>query len=1375
MATYRMFSPAATEPSATILRVDRAQLEEARRLNKTFRVERFPLDSERTVDLELRPFRVVGPRTKFVLGRKNGPDVPFDYDASRIAFFRGRVAGRPGSDVFLALGEGVSTGYIDLDPGGVRHRISSKDSQGRTLAAGRISVFPTHGGPGGLPPGVPVCGVAGNRVLYRGEYVESPVPNVGAAQPAVTGSTVGLRHLELAVETDYDLFRMFGDATATFDYVVLMYGEVSNIYMRDVDTWIEVVFVRVWDQPDDLFNGPDPLFQFYPYWEAHMGAVQRDAAQFFSGRRDFPFGGQAFLQQLCAFGYGVVGYAAGFFPDPSKPSPYNWDVSVTAHELGHTCNAPHTHGIGLDTCDNPNTTPRRGSIMAYCGQTWSGMNANMDNYFHRQIQSLMESHITTSACIALDCNMNGVPDATDIATNTSEDVNGNGVPDECEDCNGNGILDPLDISLGGIPDVDGNGIPDECEPDCNGNGVPDARDIALGTSTDLYGNDVPDECEADCNGNGVSDYTEIQADMTLDKDRNTILDTCQDCDGDGILDFDELSGAHNLWVASGLTDSPIRRFLLETGVLIQTSTGGLVRGANDLIVVGSGPTARILVSSDGDARVMEFNAQGQYVGDLVPTFSGGLVEPTGLVMTDGGTLLVADATNDRVIAYDGTIGAPIGDFIPPGSGGLVGPFGMTFGPNGNLFVTSSAGEVLEYDGVSGAFVRVLVKASDNGGLTDPRGLAFKPDGNLLVASYGTDEVLEFDGLTGRPRGKWAQVGTETAITQDSPWGVRVGPNGHVYVTRTGTAFSSGGPINGGDDHGLGKDNGLQVEESHLTDARMFEYDVCTGNFRRTEIGGNDHGLDFATGFDFVDGFALDCNLNFVPDDCDIASGFSADVNRNGTPDECEVDCNHNGRYDHLDIWPRGSSLDCNCNFVPDECDIGTISTDCNGNGRPDECEAPFDCNDNGIQDICDAVTGVGTDCNGNGLLDSCESIVATGVLTAADFEDGLPPGWTASGSFTVTGACMTASPCNGSQWAYAGDPGSCTYGDGEAGTLLSPPIDLPLGDITLSFCEARDTETDFDFVEVSVNDELIWRASGATAGWTRQTFDLSRFEGQTIRLVFRFQSDPSFSGLLGWQVDDIRVTTTPMADCNSNGVPDECEPDGNGNGIPDACEGCVASSAPTGDPEGPKTRHVSFAVPEAGSKAVRVTFESLPPPLDVYNNARMWAVNPRVISENSGVVDPTGAPGWPTTVVAELGCSPDYRDWSSLGLVHLYGRMIVPGGSYRIQAVDSTCPETDEASYSPPLIVATSAWGDVTGGCTPPPCSPPDGRVDVTVDVTAVLDKFRNAPGALGKARADVDPIIPDQLIQIADVTRVLDAFRSGPYPFDAVDPPPCP
>ena len=66
------------------------------------------------------------------------------------------------------------------------------------------------------------------------------------------------------------------------------------------------------------------------------------------------------------------------------------------------------------------------------------------------------------------------------------------------------------------------------------------------------------------------------------------------------------------------------------------------------------------------------------------------------------------------------------------------------------------------------------------------------------------------------------------------------------------------------------------------------------------------------------------------------------------------------------------------------------------------------------------------------------------------------------------------------------------------------------------------------------------------------------------------------------------------------------------------------------------------------------------------------------------------------------------------------------------------------------------------------PCLPPDGTVGVTSDVTAILDKFKNLPGAVAKARADIEPALPDQRINITDVTYCLDGFLGLPYPFPA-------
>ena len=47
-----------------------------------------------------------------------------------------------------------------------------------------------------------------------------------------------------------------------------------------------------------------------------------------------------------------------------------------------------------------------------------------------------------------DCNNNGQANTCDIFDGTSQDMNGNGIPDECEasgDLNGDGVVDVVDL------------------------------------------------------------------------------------------------------------------------------------------------------------------------------------------------------------------------------------------------------------------------------------------------------------------------------------------------------------------------------------------------------------------------------------------------------------------------------------------------------------------------------------------------------------------------------------------------------------------------------------------------------------------------------------------------------------------------------------------------------------------------------------------------------------------------------------------------------------------------------------------------------------------------------------------------------------------
>ena len=847
-----------------------------------FLVEEVTLPDASRVELELESFAVTSTSTQFLLGR-NGPDEPFAFNPVHIQIFRGQIRDRPGSDVFLAFGDFQSTGYIYLGPGDARYLISSKDKDGASLPLGVTNLFEARASDStnspAPQPGVPLCGTSTSD--------RTSIPREGGT---AGGTAPSIRHLELAIDTDQAYFDLFQDRNAAAEYMVQLIAQVGHLFLRDNLLNIELVLVRLWDDP---LPGVSPTSVSESVTQLGT-TVSYDFLQFVSGSRFAGFGGHAF-----GVGCGAtseVFFIQGRFPDPSAPSPYHYDIDVIAHELGHNAGAPHTHGVGIDRCYDPFAPPQRGTIMSYCSQTYSGLNANQDFYFHRSISERIISLTQGLSCMPPDCNLNHRDDGLDISTGDSLDVNTNGVPDECEDCNDNGVLDNQDIASGFSMDVDLNGVPDDCQPDCNGNQIPDSRDIAIGDSSDDYGNSIPDECESDCNFNGRADYGEIQDNMGADIDRNGVLDECQACPEWLLRNSD-----WNVWIASGVAPSPIRQFYGSAGVMFQESRGQQAAGGQDVIMI---PSGLILVTSAAEDRILSFDCSGTFAGDFVMPGSLGMAYPTSMLALSDGRLLVASSGTHNILAFDLSTGQPIGEFIASGSGGLHEPYGMTLGPatgigDGlSLFVTSNLqqaglpGEILEFDVDDGTFVGALVSSTNNGGLSGARDAVFKPDGNLLVTSFLTDEILEFD-QSGVPLGTWQVLGFAVGgMTPESPWEIEIGPNGNVFVSRA-IALAE-------------LEEALDGPALHLSNAQIIEYDIANGNFVRVYVGGQDHPLRFPTGFAFVQ-CEGDLDGDGVPDTCDtdIDSDGVANVNdlcvftpvgspaqANGTPiGDANIDCN----------------------------------------------------------------------------------------------------------------------------------------------------------------------------------------------------------------------------------------------------------------------------------------------------------------------------------------------------------------------------------------------------------------------------------------------------------------------------------------------------
>lgn len=342
--------------------------------------------------------------------------------------------------------------------------------------------------------------------------------------------------------------------------------------------------------------------------------------------------------------------------------------------------------------------------------------------------------------------------------------------------------------------------------------------------------------------------------------------------------------------------------------------------------------------------------------------------------------------------------------------------------------------------------------------------------------------------------------------------------------------------------------------------------------------------------------------------------------------------------------------------------------------------------------------------------------------------------------------------------------------------------------------------------------EAAWSGGASSSNnWGTSLVDLSGYVsgGETVQFRFDFGKD-GCTGLTGWFVDDVELYDCPgfvdcnnntvndacdldcgaagcgapcggSADCNENLAPDECDiadessPDQNSNGVPDECEPCPSLSAPQAPvPVTAKNRYLSINPGNAGQQsAIRIEFIDVPPPDQSWEGRTFWVGPPQEISENAGVIDPAGAPASPTFFASTLQCTPAYADWGAIGTVHVRHRALLPGASYEVRVIEQSCSTGVEANFSAPLMVPTSRWGDVVTDCQSIPCPGPDGTVGI-VDVVAILDKFKNALGAVVKVRADIEPDTPDRLISISDVTLALDAFGAKPYPFSP-GPDPCP
>jgi len=721
------------------------------------RLDGLVLGDGRLVDLDLTRFEVVTESFRATRGHRD--DAALAAAARGVVHLRGTIRGVPGSLAYLAFSGRGAAGIVDFGTadGGGRFTLRPVGRAVSGLADGTLSFDRTFGVD---HPEVPFCG----GPLSDGNDLGG-LAGFGAIPPGREP------RIDVAADCDFEFFSIFGEAEATVEYVTAMFGAISAIYRRDCSSGVGLSFVRVFDEPDGLFDQPDPLGAFAQHWRTFMGGVERDVAHLLTGRRDLPYGGVAYLNAACGdFGYAVNGYLIGAFADPVATHPGNWDIVVVAHELGHNVGTLHTHNYGLDGCASG--TVQRGTIMSYC-HIVSGASANIDLAFHRVTAEAIESFAVNAACLTVDCDGDGVDDAAAIKADPSLDANGDGILDACQDCDGDGVLDP-DAIAAGARDLDGDGRPDACEPDCNGNGVPDDLDIRLGASLDAFGNGIPDECEEDCDGNGISDFTELNFDMGRDRSRSGRFDACEDCDGDGVPDLEALDGSLGIWVTSGSDE--VRELHPRSGVFLRS----VPLGPETIHDLETGPDGMPVVVTAARVRVVD-RARGEAV--TLATMPAGTAARAIDFLPDGSFLL---ATAGGGIRRHAANGAFLGHFVSPLSGAApIDPVDLAVRPAGDVLVVdrdSGASIVRRYgpDGVGST----LVPRAD-GEPRDFRQMLVLPSGDFLVVDAALRGIRAF-AADGSYLGRFD---VQPGFLMDGANGIAASADGRAALA-TGAASSS---------------------------------------------------------------------------------------------------------------------------------------------------------------------------------------------------------------------------------------------------------------------------------------------------------------------------------------------------------------------------------------------------------------------------------------------------------------------------------------------------------------------------------------------------------------------------------------------------------
>jgi len=324
----------------------------------------------------------------------DGMPAPGLLDGLDLSVWMGSVVGDPASEVVLSFSSRGARGWVTTD-GEVTHLMPQPGFGNDWTSPYSLMARESDLTERGLSLG-DFCGA---------EQLDAEAKAPGIAPQSTPDSFAGgscdVLECKIAIETDFQLYQIFGDLGAETAYVTTLLAAASARYEEQIDTVLTYPYLQFYTTAGDPWNTPDiggssidMLNEFVSAWAGNVpaGGV---LGHMLSGAN--LGGGVAYLGVLCdtaqSNSFAVSGNISGATPFPISVSPLNWDFMVFTHETGHNFNSPHTHDYSpqIDNCAGGSCITN-GTIMSYCHQCPGGL-SNITTYFNDPtVVNVMKAH-----------------------------------------------------------------------------------------------------------------------------------------------------------------------------------------------------------------------------------------------------------------------------------------------------------------------------------------------------------------------------------------------------------------------------------------------------------------------------------------------------------------------------------------------------------------------------------------------------------------------------------------------------------------------------------------------------------------------------------------------------------------------------------------------------------------------------------------------------------------------------------------------------------------------------------------------------------------------------------------------------------------------